>query len=164
MRRRSSASEEERSAYRSPDELVSEVQARLPRGIAVWDPEVAETSSWTTPGAGKAGGQHRVSSQADAVSCPAWRTPGQRAGRAQRWQHHAGRRPPVRQRPVPAAMSPHGVLASATGGYSADTDAGVEFGQQGLGDQNDAAMALGQSWDRALMGRAAGIGQDDGVA
>jgi hypothetical protein len=62
-----------------------------------------------------------------------------------------------------AAMTPHGVLASATGGSPADTDAGVEFGQQGLGDHSDAAMA-GQSWDRALMGRAAGIGQDDGVA
>ncbi len=61
------------------------------------------------------------------------------------------------------AATSHGVLASATGGSPADTDAGVEFGQQGLGDQNDAAM-VGQSWDRALMGRAAGIGQDDGVA
>ena len=61
------------------------------------------------------------------------------------------------------AATPHGVLANATGGSPADTDAGVEFGQQGLGDQNDAAMA-GQSWDRALMGRAAGIGQDDEVA
>jgi hypothetical protein len=62
-----------------------------------------------------------------------------------------------------AAMSPHGVLASATGGSPADTDAGVEFGQQALGDQADSAMA-GQSWDRALMQRAAGIGTDDNAS
>ena len=62
-----------------------------------------------------------------------------------------------------SSMTPHGVLRTAMGGSPADTSAAVEFGQQGLGDQSDAAMA-GQSWDRALMGRAAGIGQDDGVA
>jgi hypothetical protein len=61
------------------------------------------------------------------------------------------------------AATPHGVLASAAGGSPADTIAGVEFGQQSLGDQSDAAMA-GQSMNRMLMGRAAGIGQDDGVA
>jgi hypothetical protein len=32
--------EEQRSAYRTPQELVDEAQARLPRGIAVWDPEI----------------------------------------------------------------------------------------------------------------------------
>ena len=48
-------------------------------------------------------------------------------------------------------------------GSPADTDAAIEFGQQALGNRNDAQQA-GQSWDRALMQRAAGIGSDDNAA
>jgi hypothetical protein len=32
--------EEQQSAYLTPAERVHEMQARLPRGIAVWDPEI----------------------------------------------------------------------------------------------------------------------------
>lgn len=58
------------------------------------------------------------------------------------------------------ALTPHGVLRTATDGSPADTDMGVELGQQSLGNAGDAEQA-GQSWDRALMQRAAGTGTDD---
>ena len=66
-----------------------------------------------------------------------------------------------------SATTPHGVLRTAlSSGSPADTDAGIEFGQQALGpgmNTGDQEQA-GQSWDRALMQRAAGIGSDDNTA
>jgi hypothetical protein len=62
------------------------------------------------------------------------------------------------------SLSPHGVLRTAMGtGSPADTNSGVEFGQQALGNRDDAEQA-GQSMDRMLMQRAAGIGSDDNTA
>lgn len=61
------------------------------------------------------------------------------------------------------SLTPHAVLQSATGGSPEDTDLTAEMGQQALGNHDDQAQA-GQSWDRALMTRAADVGQDDGVS
>ena len=62
------------------------------------------------------------------------------------------------------SLSPHGVLRTTIGtGSPADTNSGVEFGQQALGNRDDAEQA-GQSMDRMLMQRAAGIGSDDNTA
>lgn len=55
------------------------------------------------------------------------------------------------------------MLRTATGGSPADTDMSVELGQQSLGNAGDAQQA-GQSWDRALMQRAADIGTDDNAS
>jgi hypothetical protein len=61
-------------------------------------------------------------------------------------------------------MNAHGVLATTVGtGSPADTNSGVEFGQQALGNRDDAEQA-GQSIDRMLMQRAADIGTDDNTA
>jgi hypothetical protein len=63
-----------------------------------------------------------------------------------------------------SAVGPHAVLATTMGtGSPADTDAGIEFGQQSVGNMGDAEQA-GQSMQRMMMQRAAGIGTDDGVA
>jgi hypothetical protein len=63
-----------------------------------------------------------------------------------------------------AATTPRAVLATTVGtGSPTDTNSGVEFGQQALGNRDDAELA-GQSMDRMLMQRAAGIGTDDGVS
>lgn len=63
-----------------------------------------------------------------------------------------------------SSLSPHGVLATTLGtGSPADTNSGVEFGQQAIGNRDDAEQA-GQSMDRMLMQRAAGIGSDDNTA
>jgi len=62
------------------------------------------------------------------------------------------------------ATTPHAVLHTAQStGTPADTAAGIEFGQQSVGNLDDTAMA-GQSWDRALMQRAADIGIADNIA
>lgn len=62
-----------------------------------------------------------------------------------------------------SSMTLRGVLRTATGDSPADTDAAVEFGQQAVGNHDDAEQA-GQSWDRALMRTAAGIGSNDDVS
>jgi hypothetical protein len=62
-----------------------------------------------------------------------------------------------------AALTPHGVLHTTAGGSPENTDAGIEFGQQALGNRDDQDQA-GQSMNRMLMQRAAGIGSDDDTA
>jgi hypothetical protein len=62
------------------------------------------------------------------------------------------------------SLTPHGVLATTVGtGSPADTAAGIEFGQQALGNRDDTEQA-GQSVNRMMMQRAAGIGSDDNTA
>jgi hypothetical protein len=48
-------------------------------------------------------------------------------------------------------------------GDAAQTDMSVEFGQQAIGNTDDAEQA-GQSMNRMMMQRAAGIGTDDDVS
>jgi hypothetical protein len=61
------------------------------------------------------------------------------------------------------ASTPHAVLRTALGGSPSGTDAGIEFGQQALGNTDDQAQAR-DSMNRMLMMRGADIGQDDGIA
>jgi len=61
-----------------------------------------------------------------------------------------------------SALTPRGVLASATGGSPADTDAVVQWGQQAVGDRADTELAQ-SSVNRMMMTRAAGVGSSDGV-
>ena len=59
------------------------------------------------------------------------------------------------------AMSPHGVLQTAlSAGSPAETDLGVELGQQAAGNEGDAAMAQ-QGFQRSMMMRAGQIGASD---
>jgi hypothetical protein len=61
------------------------------------------------------------------------------------------------------SMSPRGVLQTALGGSPSETDAGIEYGQQALGNRDDQDMAE-TSIQRSMRLRAAGIGSDDGVS
>jgi hypothetical protein len=63
-----------------------------------------------------------------------------------------------------SAVTPHAALTTTVGtGSPADTDAGVEWGQEAAGNTDDAEQA-GQSMNRMMMQRAAGIGTDDDVS